>query len=274
MSIPRIQSYPMPQEESFPKNKMDWEIDPSRCLMLIHDTQDYFIDFYDRSQAPIPEMVSNILKLREACYKLEIPVAYTAQLASQTLEERGILQPFWGPGIMGKNDVEGIISDLKPGQDDIIVDKWRYSAFKKNNFAELFKKFNRDQLIICGVYGHIGCLSTANEAFMNDIESFFIGDAIADFSLEDHLMSVKYITKCCGVAKSTQQAIKELSKSKSRSISLDMLHSDVAEILQVDKSEIYTDDNLMYAGLDSIRFMALFEKWKTIDDSVSFAQLA
>lgn len=57
----------------------------------------------------------------------------------------------------------------------------------------------RDQLVICGVYAHIGVLATAVESFSNDIETFLLADATADFSQDDHRMTLEYAAKRCAV---------------------------------------------------------------------------
>ncbi len=47
--------------------------------------------------------------------------------------------------------------------------------------------------MITGQYAHIGCMTTATDAFMRDIKPFMVADALADFSRDEHLMSLKYV---------------------------------------------------------------------------------
>ena len=49
----------------------------------------------------------------------------------QTLEQRGLLQDFWGDGIPAGPDKKKIVDELSPNDDDIFLTKWRYSAFKR-----------------------------------------------------------------------------------------------------------------------------------------------
>lgn len=210
MAIPRIASYPMPQAQNFPTNKVNWTLDPSRAVLLVHDLQQYFLDFYDQSQAPIPELIQHCRQLIDQCHAQGIPVYYTAQPGDQSVEHRQLLTDFWGKGLAADPNIVQIIPSLQPTAQDIVLTKWRYSAFKKSDFEQRMKDAGRDQLMICGVYAHIGCLLTAAEAFMLDIQAFLVGDALADFSLAEHEMTLKYATGRCAKVVDTATVLTEL----------------------------------------------------------------
>ena len=88
-----------------------------------------------------------------------------------------------------------------------MLTKWRYSAFQRTELLELLRRWGRDQLIICGVYAHIGCLLSTADAFMHDIEPFYVADAVADFSRERHDFAVDYASTRCAVVTDTASLI-------------------------------------------------------------------
>ncbi|RKS76994.1 bifunctional isochorismate lyase/aryl carrier protein [Actinomadura pelletieri DSM 43383] len=212
MGLPGITPYPMP--DTLPANRVDWTPDPARAVLLVHDMQNYFVDAYRRDASPIPELVANILALRSRCATLGIPVVYTAQPGAQTLAQRGLLQDFWGDGVPGDPPAARIIDPLLPADNDIQLTKWRYSAFQRTSLARILTELDRDQLVITGVYAHIGCLMTACEAFMRDIETFFAADATADFSAEHHAMAITYAAERCAVVLNTSDLLTALSRDR------------------------------------------------------------
>ena len=205
MSIPAISAYPLPRGE--PENRVDWKVQPRRAVLLIHDMQLYFLNKYDAAAEPVPTLVKHIAELRDQCHALGIPVVYTAQPTEQPPEDRALLTDFWGPGLSEPRHKgqEAIITPLAPAPQDIVLTKWRYSAFYRSNLKTMLGEQGRDQLIITGIYAHIGCMTTALDAFMNDIQPFFVTDATADFSAEDHAMAIQYVSRRCGVSVNTRR---------------------------------------------------------------------
>lgn len=272
MAIPRISHYELPDIASFPDNKVGWKIDSDKAVLLIHDMQEYFVNFFDTQLSPVPALVQNIANLKAAAKAAGIPVIYTAQPANQDLEERALLTDFWGPGL--KQDT-AILDELAPVEDDIQYTKWRYSAFKKSPLRTFLDDEGRDQLIICGIYGHIGVQATALDAFMMDVKPFVIGDAIADFSLAEHKSTLDYVTGRCGAVKHLAQAVAEISASiqTTNVLTLASMQQDVADILELELDEVDINENLIFLGLDSIRAMALIEKWRKQGVKIEFAEL-
>lgn len=211
MPIPPITPYPMPTVADLPVNVAPWRVDPARAVLLIHDMQQYFVDFFPAGAAPVTDLVDNIVTLRAAADRLDIPVCYTAQPGGMTREERGLLHDFWGGGMAGNQEQRQVIAELAPRPSDVVLTKWRYSAFARTDLSARLRAWGRDQLIVCGIYAHVGILMTAADAFTQDIETFLVADAIADFSLAEHRMAIDYAARRCAVTCCTENVLTDLT---------------------------------------------------------------
>ncbi len=209
MAILPIDPYVIPEE--IPENRVAWRPDPRRSVLLVLDMQNYFLRVFARWGAPWRELMANCLALREHCADNGIPVVYGVQHAAQTPEQRGLTRDFWGPGL-GADPAEAQIADeLAPRKGDIRINTWRYSAFQRTGLAGLLEDIGRDQVIICGIYAHLGVLMTACDAFMRDLETFVVSDAVADFSVEHHRMALHYAAQRCAVVIPTRDIIHTLA---------------------------------------------------------------
>lgn len=200
--LPTIADYTLPAAAREPDNRVQWDVDPSRAMLLVHDMQQYFIDAYGDESTVADRTVGNIRRLRSAAESAGVPVCFTAQPPKQDPSERGLLWDFWGPGIQDDGR-HAIIDSLGPVDDADVITKWRYDAFVRTDLATRLRDAGRDQLVVTGVYAHIGCLMTATSAFMHDIQPFLIADATADFSADHHAMALQYAADRCAVVTDT-----------------------------------------------------------------------
>lgn len=212
--LPQIASYPLPHGAEIPPSRGPWQLAPARAALLIHDMQRYFLRPYAPGESPIAPAIANMAKLAAAARAAGLPVFYTAQDGNQDRRDRGLQADLWGPGMSAEPDHQAIIPELAPEAPDFVLVKHRYSAFQRSNLDQLMRVRGRDQLIICGVYAHIGCMMTAGEAFQRDIEPFMAADALADFSREDHDMALKWVAGRCGVVQDTKALIAAITAGK------------------------------------------------------------
>ncbi|MFE5857360.1 isochorismatase family protein [Streptomyces sp. NPDC056500] len=195
--IPPVTAYPLPTEGDLPSPTVSWSVSPKRSVLLVHDMQRYFL-------RPLPgslsrQLVHHAAQLRAHCVGRGIPIAYTAQPGGMSDAERGLLKDFWGPGMRPAPEDRLVVDALAPNDADWMFTKWRYSAFFKTDLLERMQAEGRDQLILCGVYAHVGVLATAIDAFARDIQPFLIADATADFSQEYHHRALTYAAERCAL---------------------------------------------------------------------------
>lgn len=266
MAIPKLTGYALPAATEIPQNKVSWAFEPERAALLIHDMQDYFINFWGENCPMMAQVVTNIAALREFCKQHNIPVYYTAQPKEQSDEDRALLNDMWGPGLTRKPEEQQVVAALAPDEDDTVLVKWRYSAFHRSPLEQMLKESGRNQLLITGVYAHIGCMTTATDAFMRDIKPFFVADALADFSRDEHLMALNYVAGRSGRVVMTEDLLPvPFSKAALRAVVLPLLD---------ESDEPMDDENLIDYGLDSVRMMALAARWRKVHGDIDFVMLA
>ena len=209
--LPSIAGYDLPREAELPTSRADWTLDTDRAALLVHDMQAYFVDAFVPGVAPIEPAIGHIAALLSAARARGVPVFYTAQNGDQDRRDRGLQADLWGPGMRHVPEHQPIVAPLAPAAGDIVLTKHRYSAFQRSNLETLMRARGRDQLVVCGVYAHIGCMLTAAEAFQLDIQPFLAADALADFSREWHDAALAQAADCLAVVRSTRQIIEALT---------------------------------------------------------------
>lgn len=210
MALPAIAPYPLPAPDELPANRVSWTVDPARAVLLVHDLQQHFLGAFPAGEQPLTGMLGNTARLLEEYRRLGVPVVYSAQRGGQTPEQRGLQLDFWGPGVADDPAKLATPEAVAPRDGDTVLTKWKYSAFVRTELADLMREKGRDQIVIAGVYAHIGVLMTAADAWQRDIQAFVVADAVADFSRDDHDMALRYAAGRCAVVTTTDTLLQEV----------------------------------------------------------------
>ena len=154
------------------------------------------------------ELLANTARLTKQARSRRIPVVYSAQPGGQRREQRGLQQDFWGPGLPADPHAEAIAAAVAPEDGDTVLTKWKYSAFVRSDLAALMELQGRDQLVITGVYAHIGVIMTACDAWMRDIQAFVVADAVADLAEDEHRSALRWAAGRCAFVTTTDALFK------------------------------------------------------------------
>ncbi|MFD1039807.1 isochorismatase family cysteine hydrolase [Virgibacillus byunsanensis] len=140
------------------------------------------------------EVIKNSKKVIDACRSKNIPIIYTRQInrtdgvalsKGELLQENG--QPFYY-----NSDSENIeiLDEIKPNKEDVVIDKYRWSAFFETELNLVLKSMGVKHLIIGGVVTD-GCLMTSVfDAYFRDYDIHLIKDISSASNEGAHMASL------------------------------------------------------------------------------------
>ncbi|GAB2816575.1 isochorismatase family protein [Alpinimonas psychrophila] len=163
-----------------------WKIDPAKTALLVIDMQNDFV--LEGHPMEVPEArtaIPYIQKLIATSRELGIPVIYSQHTLrddfavsplESTYNER-LLTVGMRKGTFGVQ----VIDALKPAENDIVIEKYRYDAFYATNLEPVLRSIRGlnqiDTVIITGTLTEVCCESTARGAYMRDYKVAFVSDA-------------------------------------------------------------------------------------------------
>ena len=199
------------QEPVFPLNL-------DECALMVIDMQNDFI----LPGAPlegwncmgiVPKIAELVLFFREQ----QRPVIWTKHI--HQLNDIGLLGPMWpatGPDSASKALVKGtpgveIVDALPaPTEDELVIEKRRYSAFYQTDLELNLRTMGVKTLLITGVHTNICCEATARDGFMRDFQIMSISDAQTAITKELHEAALVSALVAFGRVAETAQVIEEL----------------------------------------------------------------
>ena len=194
---------------------MKFETDAKSTALLVIDMINGFVA--EKAPLEVPEarsIVPNIKKLIDRCRNLKIPIVYANHSFRQDALDRGLMFDFWPvleSGCLAQG-TEGasVYPEIEPETGDIIVRKYRYSAFFNTDLDTILRRLGRDTLIITGTLTEFCCESTARDAFFRDYKVLFLSDANATTDPETHKATLRTVSKGFGEVLSTDEVLKRL----------------------------------------------------------------
>ncbi|MGE7827367.1 cysteine hydrolase family protein [Paenibacillus sp. NPDC093718] len=140
-------------------------------------------------------MMPKLYKLLHTARELNVPIIFI-----QTLHEKATDSDAWTTRSSGRSanvcrrgSWGAEFYELSPQEDDIIVNKHRYSAFVNTRLDSVLKTLKIETLIMTGVSTNVCVESTARDGFMLDYHIVLAADACASYSQTAHEMTLENI---------------------------------------------------------------------------------
>jgi len=206
---------------------MDQYLNPKGSALILVDIQNDFCheegacSKMGRDVTAAQEIIPKVEQLMENARELKIPIIFIQMTQDEhTISDAWTYRPrpagFTDPLDICKKGTWGTgFYKVSPSEEDIIVEKHRYSAFIATELDMILRNLNCKSIILTGVATNVCVESTARDGFMLDYHVTVVKDASAGYIPELHEATFGNIQNSFGMALETNEIITYWSKLKS-----------------------------------------------------------
>ena len=203
---------------------MEFELNKNNTGLLVIDMQNGFC--HDDGSfggamgldiTPLKESISGCVELVKAAREKNYPIAFTRYLYKEDYSDGGVLVNDLMPGLAevdslkeGTWDVE-IIDELKPSEDELVLNKNRPSAYYNTGLENWLKENNLKQLIICGVTTSICVETTTRDLSQEDYRVVIASDAVNELEADRHEVALKTLAFGFAWVEESNQIIQQMN---------------------------------------------------------------
>jgi nicotinamidase-related amidase len=127
-------------------------------------------------------IIPKVAKVIRGCRERGIPIIFAND---SYLENDWIFNFMKKHAVRGTEEVE-VINELKPEDEDIVVEKRRFSAFFRTDLDITLRELGVEVVALAGINTHVCVLATAFDAISNDFRAIILKDCCASHSKELH----------------------------------------------------------------------------------------
>jgi len=165
--------------------------------MNTQDTALVLIDLQKESNFGLQQfdhVIKHTKQTIDACRDADIPVIYTRQINRHDKIGLSKGEPLTSEGTpfyySTEKDNHEIIDDVAPEENDLIIDKYRWSAFYESNLDLTLRSLGVKNIIVGGVVTDGCVMTTVFDAYFRDYKVHFVKDMCTTSNEGAHMASI------------------------------------------------------------------------------------
>jgi len=186
-------------------------VDRRRAALVVVDVQNDFVESQTSASAAqiLPRLKQMLTAARKVGVKIVYTQAFVSDLTSSDVWQSGLSKRSHGADFCreGSRGSE-IHSEVTPVAGDIVIQKYRYSAFIGTNLEVILRAHEVESLIFTGLATNVCVESSVRDAYQRDYWTVTVSDCTAASAPELHHASLRSIERNFGLVATSGEILR------------------------------------------------------------------